>query len=264
MAMRYLGETLDLHGGGEDLVFPHHECEVAQSEAVTGKPFARYWVHNGMVNLGAEKMSKSVGNVLTIRSLLARHDADAIRLYLLQTHYRRQVDFSEERLREQVKPLERLRGLGDEAARLSPTAPASDPDLAARIGEARVVFEAAMDDDFNTPQALAALFDLSSALYGYLDPVRRGERPARPFTEGVAELETLTAVLGFGPLGYAFRRAGVPPAPWERLIEEREAARRARDWARADAIRAELEAQGIVLEDTPAGTRWKRRPGPDG
>jgi cysteinyl-tRNA synthetase len=261
MVRELLGQPIDVHGGGEDLVFPHHECEIAQSEATTGRTLARLWLHNGMVNLGAEKMSKSLGNILTIRSLLERHDADAIRLYLLQTHYRRQVDFSEERLREQVKPLERLRLLVDEAGRLAPTEPGTDPALAAQVEGARARFEAAMDDDFNTPQALAAIFDLSSALHGYLPLVQRVERPARPFTEGVGELETLTRVLGFGPLGYEFRRADAPPAAWERLVREREAARKARDWARADALRAELEAQGIVVEDTPSGPRWKKRPG---
>jgi cysteinyl-tRNA synthetase len=261
MVMRYLGESIDLHGGGEDLMFPHHECEIAQSEAATGVIFARYWLHNGMVNLGAEKMSKSLGNVLTVRSLLERHDADAIRLYLLQTHYRRQVDFSEERLREQVKPLERFRRLVDEATRLSPPEPGSDPGLAEQVASARTRFEAAMDDDFNTPQALAALFDLSSTLYAYLELVQRGDRPAGLFQAGVDELWTMAGVLGFSKAGYDVRPAGAPPAPWERLVHEREEARKARDWARADALRAELERQGIVVEDTPTGPRWKKRTG---
>jgi cysteinyl-tRNA synthetase len=261
MVRELLRQPIDLHGGGEDLIFPHHECEIAQSEAATGQSFARAWLHNGMVNLGAEKMSKSLGNVLTIRGLLERHDADAIRLYLLQTHYRRQVDFSEERLREQVKPLERLRVLADEAARLSPPEPGADPALAAQVEGARTRFEAAMDDDFNTSQALAAIFDLSSVLHGHLPLVQRGERPAGPFVDGVGMLETLTRTLGFGSLGYEFRRADAPPAPWQRLIDQREAARKARDWARADALRAELEAQGILVEDTPSGPRWKKRTG---
>ncbi|MBI4011991.1 MAG: cysteine--tRNA ligase [Candidatus Rokubacteria bacterium] len=260
MSMRYLGETFDIHGGGEDLVFPHHECEIAQSEAVTGKPFARYWVHNGFVNLGAEKMSKSLGNVLTIRSLLERHDPWAIRLYLLRTHYRHPVEFSEERLREEVKPLDRLRGLVDEAARLVPTGPGTDAELEGQLGAARARFEAAMDDDFATPQALAALFDLSRALHAYLGLVQRGDRPAQPFTQGVAALREMAGALGpelegrvFAPAGAGAWVAGV-----ERLVQERDEARKRRDWRRADAIRAQLEGQGVTLEDGPSGTRWKR------
>ncbi len=263
MSMRYLGESLDVHGGGEDLVFPHHECEIAQSEAVTGKPFARYWIHNGFVNLGAEKMSKSLGNILTIRSLLERHHPQAIRLYLLRTHYRHPVDFSEERLREEVKPLDRLRSLVDEAARLVPADEGSDAELDAQVATARARFEAAMDDDFATPQALAAIFDLSRALYGYLGLVQRGERPARPFVWGAYELRKMQSALGLAIQGYESAPAGAPVDPWdaavERLVRERDEARKARDWGRADAIRAQLEAQGVILEDAPSGTRWKRR-----
>ncbi|HXH83732.1 MAG TPA: cysteine--tRNA ligase, partial [Candidatus Tectomicrobia bacterium] len=151
MAMRYLGETFDIHGGGEDLVFPHHECEIAQSEAATGKPFARYWVHNGFVNMGAEKMSKSLGNTLLVREIVRRHDPDALRLWLLGTHYRNPVEFSEERLAEAGRRLQRLGRLVREveAWRGSGGAPALPEDLAAFSGD----FAAAMDDDFNTPQA---------------------------------------------------------------------------------------------------------------
>ncbi|MGH7264573.1 MAG: cysteine--tRNA ligase [Candidatus Rokuibacteriota bacterium] len=260
MAMRYLGETLDVHGGGEDLIFPHHECEIAQSEAVTGRPFARYWIHNGFVNLGADKMSKSLGNVLTIRGLLERHDPEVIRLCLLRTHYRHPVDFSEERLREEVKPLERLRGLVDAAARLAPAAGGAAPALQQAMAVARERFEAAMDDDFATPQALAALFDLSRALYGSLELIEREGRPAGPFGEGVDALWRMAGALGFVRRG----NEGEAAPEVERLVRERDDARQRRDWGRADAIRAQLEAQEVILEDTPSGTRWKRRAGTGG
>src|SRR3989475_1515739 len=165
MAMEYLGSTFDVHGGGEDLVFPHHECEIAQSEAATRKTFALYWVHNGFVNLGAEKMSKSLGNTLLIRELVKRHDPDALRLWLLGTHYRHPVEFSEERLNEAGRALERFSRLFREAARYAwPPGPVPDA-----LRQFRLRFEAAMDDDFNTPQALRALFDLAPALYEHLE-----------------------------------------------------------------------------------------------
>ena len=173
MAMKYLGETLDLHGGGEDLVFPHHSCEIAQSEAATGKPFARFWLHNGFVNLGSEKMSKSLGNTLTIEALLKRHDPEALRLYLLQTHYRNPVEFTEEGVAGMRRPLERFRELVDDShwsmrRALVPTEPEPSPDgsFLATVAALRERFEAAMDDDFNTPQAIGALNLLATALGG--------------------------------------------------------------------------------------------------
>src|SRR5262245_40610656 len=153
MAMQYLGETLDIHGGGEDLIFPHHECEVAQSEAANGRPFARVWAHNGMVNLGSQKMSKSLGNTLTIEALVAKHDADALRLYFLGTHYRNPLEFAEERVPEAARALGRLRSLVAEAERLAARgtpAPGPDRGLFDECASQRARFEAAMDDDFNT------------------------------------------------------------------------------------------------------------------
>jgi cysteinyl-tRNA synthetase len=291
MAMKYLGETFDLHGGGEDLVFPHHECEIAQAEAATGRPLARYWLHNGFVNLGAEKMSKSLGNILTIEALLGRHEPEALRLYLLQTHYRSPVEFSEDRLREVRRPLDRLRQLVEAARLLRPTgspdpetggAPAgasegSRPEdaspLADRLTAHQRAFEAAMDDDFNTPQALAALFDLSRTLHGYRDERLRVTDPQRPlaspgpFLAGVTILERLAGVLGLLEGAAAARTPG-RPAAWtaavEALVRERDEARRRRDFGRADAIRRELEARGVAVEDTPAGTTWKVRAVPGG
>jgi cysteinyl-tRNA synthetase len=263
MAMKYLGETFDVHGGGEDLIFPHHECEIAQSEAGTRKPLARYWLHNGFVNLGAEKMSKSLGNVMTIEALLKRHDPEALRLYLLQTHYRNPVEFSEEGVQGMQRPLERFRALVDEAGALTPTEPEPNADgtFLAAVATHRERFEAAMDDDFNTPQALAALNQLASLLTDELERVRAGGRSAHDFVVGVGTLTELGHVLGLSMEGHRSRLDQTfEPARRARLdalVRERDAARKRRDWARADALRAELDALGVVVEDTPAGPKWK-------
>src|SRR5438034_1594459 len=162
MAIRYLGATFDLHGGGEDLIFPHHECEIAQTEACTGKPFARYWVHNGMVNMGKGKMSKSLGQRLNIREIVKRHDPDALRLWMLGTHYRNMIEWSEERVEESARALERLARLfHDAVAARDGGGPAPLPPA---FAEFRPRFERAMDDDFNTPQVLGVLFDFGRAL----------------------------------------------------------------------------------------------------
>jgi cysteinyl-tRNA synthetase len=275
MAMKYLGETLDLHGGGEDLIFPHHSCEIAQSEAATGKPFSRFWLHNGFVNLGSEKMSKSLGNTLTIEALLKRHDPEALRLYLLQTHYRNPVEFSEEGVAGMRRPLERFRELGDafrelvdEAGRRVPTddaEPESDGPLRSAVAAHRERFEAAMDDDFNTPQAIGALNQLATTLAEEQKRVRAGARGGHGFAEGVSVLIDLGQVLGLSMTGRESQRAQVfepdQRARIDALVKERDEARRRRDWARADSLRAELDALGVALEDAPTGTKWKRKSG---
>ncbi|HSF07136.1 MAG TPA: cysteine--tRNA ligase [Methylomirabilota bacterium] len=277
MAMQYLGESFDIHGGGEDLIFPHHECEIAQAEAATGKAFARYWIHNGFVNIGAEKMSKSLGNTLAIRELVKRHDPDALRLWLLGTHYRHPVEFSEDRLQEAGRALNRLRGLVVEAQRLSvpgidgwsPVAlePGYPDAWLAEIGDGQLISQAAphvehfiksMDDDFNTPAASAALFDLSHVLYRYRDTVAGGAQ-AVPFANGVRLLLRLGGALGL------FQRRTETTTPPDAaalvapLVEAREAARKQRDWARADKLRDAIHELGWSVEDTPAGPRLMRR-----
>jgi cysteinyl-tRNA synthetase len=253
MSMEYLGESFDLHGGGEDLIFPHHENEIAQSEAATGVPFVRYWLHNAFVNLGAEKMSKSLGNVRTIDDLVRRHAADAIRLALLGTHYRHPLDFAESRLEEAARALERFQVLFEDTGTggAGSRAPGDAVLDAARDAERR--FGEAMDDDFNTPQALGVLFDLTRTLH-----TMRPELGSAAIEPGVAALRRLGGVLGLfrgGP-------AGLPPelrAEVERLLEVRADARRRREWAEADAARAQLAALGVTVEDTPAGTTWRWR-----
>ena len=250
MAMRYLGESFDLHGGGEDLIFPHHECEIAQSEACTGKPLARYWVHNGMVNMGKEKMSKSLGNTLNIREIVKRHDPDALRLWMLGTHYRNMIEWSEERVEESGRALDRLARLLHDAATVRDAGGVAS--LPPALAEFRARFEKAMDDDFNTPQALGVLFDFGRALAEARD--RQAGAPGA-FVAGVAELAQLARVLGlFG------RGAPVdgPAAAVERLVAARGEARARRDFKRADELRDEIARLGWLVEDTPAGSRLTR------
>jgi cysteinyl-tRNA synthetase len=262
MAMQYLGETLDVHGGGEDLIFPHHENEMAQSEAATGKPFARYWMHNGFVNLADEKMSKSLGNTLTIKDLVRRHDPEALRLYLLGTHYRNPLEFADERITEAGRALARLRSLKDEAERIAARgtpAPGPDGGLFEQVAAHRARFEAAMGDDFNTPQALGALFDLARLLHTAREQVAQGTLGAGAFLIGVGELVILAQVLGLLE-GAGRRLVGMDPqvkARIESLVYLRQEARRQRDFTEADRLREELSRLGVVLEDTRDGTTWK-------
>ena len=256
MAMQYLGESFDVHGGGEDLVFPHHECEIAQSEACTGRTFARYWMHNGFVNMGREKMSKSLGNTLIIKDIVSRHHPDAIRLFLLGTHYRNPVEWAEERVHESARALERF-------TRLFHDVPAVEAGIDARaLPEAlagfRTQFEAAMDDDFNTPQAIGVLFDMTKTLYEYRDRAATDARARADFAAGTGELRRLGGALGL------FQRADAvsgPPPEVDRLVAERGQARAQRDWKRADEIRKELGALGWAVEDTAAGARVTRKEG---
>jgi cysteinyl-tRNA synthetase len=280
MAMQYLGPSFDIHGGGEDLIFPHHECEIAQSEGATGvRPFARVWVHNGFVNLGAEKMSKSLGNVLTIREIVKRHAADALRLWTLGTHYRSPLEWSDERVQQSARALERFTGLIEQAgplggAEVGPGEMAARPDApapwaralralegrepwrtpAAAAGEA---FERAMDDDFNTPEAIAAMFGLARALGGLRDTIKTAD-DRQAFVAAVGVLVSLGRTLGL------FERApiaGGPPPEVDELVGQRTEARSRRDWARADQLRDAIQQLGWAVEDTPAGPRLTRRGG---
>ncbi len=257
MSIRYLGQTFDIHGGGTDLIFPHHECEIAQAEADTGKPFARYWLHNGMLNLGAEKMSKSLGNTLTIRELVKRHHPDALRLWMLGTHYRNQLEWSEERAREAARALERLTRLVHDVQMFWSGA-AGAATLPAALRGYRERFESAMDDDFNAPQALGVLFELSRVLYEYGERAAADPDARAAFVSGVEELVTLMRTLGF--LERGFELAGPPPEV-ARLVEARGEARAGRDWKRADQLRAELQRLGWLVEDTPSGPRVTRKDG---
>jgi cysteinyl-tRNA synthetase len=254
MNLRYLGEQIDLHGGGNDLVFPHHENEIAQTESLTGKPFARYWVHNGMLQLKGEKMSKSLGNLVTVEAFLAGHEADAFRMMVLNSQYRGPLTYTEEVADQAQAALERLRS-GLRPARPSGASPqAAGEALRGEAESARRRFVEAMEDDFNTPSALAALFDLVRAI----NQARDAGLTAEALAAGQAVLRELSGVLG---LRLDLRRqVGGDSAPYiQLLVEIRDELRKARQWELADRIRDRLAASGISIEDDPAGTRWERR-----
>ena len=258
MNLRYLGEQIDIHGGGNDLIFPHHENEIAQTESLTGKPFARYWVHNGMLQLKGEKMSKSLGNLVTVEEFLAEHSPDAFRLLVLNSHYRGPLTYTEDVVGQAEAALDRLRG-GLKPARPSAAVGADNATALERQAETtRRRFIEAMEDDFNTPESLAALFDLVRAI----NQARDAGVDAEALAAGQAVLLELTGVFGLelerpaGPL----REAGRDRAPYiELLVEIRDELRRAKLWALADRIRDRLAEQGVTLEDDPDGTRWESR-----
>jgi cysteinyl-tRNA synthetase len=252
MSMKYLGETFDLHAGGEDLVFPHHENEIAQSQCGTGKPFARHWMHVKHLLIDNETMSKSKGNFFTIPDLLERgHSAESIRYLLAGSHYRKPLNFGFEGLQHAKAALERVHGLVarlDEVAGEGPEGPAAEACVAARQA-----FDTALADDLNTPEALAAVHGLVGRANGLLAEgslTRAGAARVR------AELEALDAVFGVLLPTPAEERL---TAEEQALFDERQQARRQREFARADSARGRLEALGVVLEDTPKGTRWRRK-----
>ncbi|MCI0371733.1 MAG: class I tRNA ligase family protein, partial [candidate division NC10 bacterium] len=288
MALHYLGDSFDVHGGGEDLIFPHHENEIAQSEGATGKPFARLWVHNGFVRIQQEKMSKSVGNVFTIRDLLSKFSPDALKLFLLGTHYRSPVDYAPEKVEEAGRALDRIRVLAEavEALEEGPAGAMLPGGIEPALAAAREEFVAAMDDDLNTARALSAIFTLVRQLNAALDtlPDRRVASPAAAaaLREAVAEVRRLGQVLGLAlptgapvPAEAAAAAAvavllreycpdGVPAIAdlaggVEALLARREGARRARDFATADAIRRRLAEAGIEVADRPQGSTWRIR-----
>jgi cysteinyl-tRNA synthetase len=252
MSMKYLGEHFDIHGGGQDLIFPHHENEIAQSEAATGRPFANFWTENGMVNLGGEKMSKSTGLLFFIEDVLRAADPEVVRYYLLSTHYSSPIDFSHERLSEAAVAYQRLRSPIERVdARSASGAPPPGGSVGEAAAEADRLFHEAMDDDFNSARAIGHLFDLSREANRALD---EGRGP-----EGLAAAAALLR-LG-GVLGLFWKK---PEAEsWDpevlSLVSEREAARMAKDWKRADALRGQLLDKGLVVEDSPSGPRLKRR-----
>jgi len=254
MSMKYLGETFDLHGGGQDLIFPHHENEIAQSEAATGKPFARYWLHNGMVTLGGQKMSKSEKRFFLIEDVLEQFRPEEIRFYLLSTHYRSPIEFNEERLSEGREAYGRLRqaverGGGFEDGPSSDGA-ALDPAVVASVEG----FHEAMADDFNTAGAIGHLFDLARAVNRLADSADGpGARLA------ARELRRWAGLLGLlleGP-----RKEESWSADILHLVTEREEARKRRDWSRADALRGTLLEQGVLVEDGAGGPKLRRKDG---
>ena len=262
MSNRCLGEHFDIHGGGMDLKFPHHENEIAQSEASCGHRHVNVWMHNGFVQVNEEKMSKSLGNFFTVRDVLQRYQPEVVRLFILSSHYRGPLNYSDANLEHAKSSLTRLytalRGL---------------PVVEAPIEEAwRIRFEQAMDDDFNTPEALAVLFDLAREINRLrAHDEAAAARLAKTFRalgadlgmlqsdpEAILRWQPLTEIGGAGEIGGVAAAAGYADAQIQDLIDQRAAARKTRNWAEADRVRALLQEAGIVLEDTPGGTLWRR------
>ncbi|MGI6485648.1 MAG: cysteine--tRNA ligase [Tepidanaerobacteraceae bacterium] len=257
MAMKYLGETIDIHGGGPDLIFPHHENEIAQSEAASGKAFARFFMHVGYLNISNQKMSKSLGNFFTVRDVLKKYNPEVVRFLMLSSHYRSPINFSEELMEQAKSSLERFYNALYNMEYLEDIS--SDNFIKTNDCEVylstlkanRQKFIEAMDDDFNTADAIAALFNIVRQFNLNIDK----NLPKQAITLTKNTLIDLGAVLGFFE---KFKPKKLLEEDIEEKIEEREAARKVKNFALADKIRDELKAQGIILEDTPTGVRWKR------
>ncbi|MGG1662250.1 cysteine--tRNA ligase [Brevibacillus sp. NRS-1366] len=257
MALKFLGEEIDIHAGGTDLVFPHHENEIAQSECFTGKVFARYWLHNGMLNIDNEKMSKSLGNFLLARDLTKEYGGQLIRFFMLQGHYRNPINFSEELLTQAANGLERIKTAYTNLSHRLETSRDEEPNgqeaqQAKIISELREQFIAEMDDDLNTANAITVFFDIVKEANLYMRNQNVGTKEVRAYMDLLVEL---TGVLGLE----LEEEQELVDSEIDALIEERTAARKARNFARSDEIRDLLAAKGIVLEDTPQGVRWRRK-----
>ncbi|WP_409343438.1 cysteine--tRNA ligase [Paenibacillus sp. MBLB4367] len=254
MVRKYLGETIDIHGGGQDLQFPHHECEVAQTESLTGKPMANYWMHNAYLNINNEKMSKSLANGLTVKDILTRTTPQAVRFLMLSTHYRNPLNFSDDSIKQAESGIERLaNSVANVKHRLqSAGTDGADAELAKAVADIDAYFRQKLDDDFNTPDAITAMFELAGEANRYLQhPI-----VTKASLELVlAQFEAIDGVLGILPK----QEEALLDEDVERLIAERNEARKQKNWARADEIRNLLTEQGILLEDTPQGLRWRRK-----
>jgi cysteinyl-tRNA synthetase len=242
MAIKYLGSSIDIHGGGRDLIFPHHENEIAQSESFTDEvPFSRFWMHNGMLRLGEDKMSKSIGNIVTVGEALNSYSPDALRLFFLSSHYRAPLLYTEANVAGQERALERLKN----AVRL---ASAASVGSTIDASPAKAQFVEAMDDDFNTPRALAAMFDLARE-------INRGKDEGADVLGAQDTLRELSGVLGISLDGTA-ETSGAGPFV-QMLVNVRTELRAARQFDIADSIRDRLSELGVTIEDTPEGTEWR-------
>ncbi|HHU85782.1 MAG: cysteine--tRNA ligase [Pelotomaculaceae bacterium] len=292
MSLKYLGPGFDIHGGGYDLIFPHHENEIAQSEAATGKTFVRYWMHNGFITVKEEKMSKSLGNFFLVRDILAKFSPEVVRFFLLSTHYRSPLDFDDEKLAAAGRGLERIktsirlltealareeemRGEGDGEAGPGPAeVPGKGKEAAdslkAALDEMKASFESAMDDDFNTALAISVIFDLAREVNSLVQQL--GAKISLPEKEALQKAMALfnsfnevTGIFKVDPAGRilledtAAEKSGLTEGLLSLIIDIRQEARKKKDWATADRIRDGLKELGIILEDTPRGVRWKKQ-----
>ncbi|MCS7113893.1 MAG: cysteine--tRNA ligase [Nitrososphaerota archaeon] len=250
MAMKYLGETIDIHSGGIDLIFPHHENEIAQSEAATGKPFARYWLHSEHLLVEGRRMAKSLGNFYTLRDLMAKgYDPLAIRFLLMSTHYRQQLNFTFDGLEAAKNAVERLRTFTRRL--LEADGKGCGEKIGTLMAEVQRRFEEAMDDDLNISVALAALFDFVREVNRLMDENTLSREEAERVYALMMHFDKVLGVIG------EVKAEEKLPKEAEELIRKREEARKAKDWATADKIRAQLRAMGIIIEDTPQGVKWR-------
>jgi cysteinyl-tRNA synthetase len=262
MSMKYLGNGFEIHGGGKDLIFPHHENEIAQSEAATGEEFVKYWLHNGLIEINSEKMSKSIGNIFNVKDAISVWSKEAIRLFFLSHHYQNPADFSEKAMDESEAALERLYITLKRASDLRRGGKGEDEELEVSLERFRTAWTQAMCDDFNTADAIGNLFDFVRAVNRSIDSF------GRTFTldRAVREMRDFGGVLGIlelDPNDYLKREKQVRKSlditeeEIQQFIEERARARKEKNWKRADEIRGYLTSKGIVLEDTPQGTIWR-------
>ncbi|KRE93862.1 cysteine--tRNA ligase [Paenibacillus sp. Soil766] len=255
MVRKYLGETIDIHGGGQDLTFPHHECEIAQTEAVTGHPMANYWLHNAFLNIDNEKMSKSLGNGILIRDLVKQIKPQVFRFFMLSAHYRNPLNFSDESLKQAANALERIQNAYDNMKHRLATASATgevEAGIADKLQAISKQFVDKMNDDFNTPDAITAVFDLVAEANLYLQQERVHADAVKLYME---QLEAFDGTLGI----LSQQGDELLDEEIEQLIIERTESRKSKNWARADEIRDLLTEKGIFLEDTPQGIRWRRK-----
>ncbi|KAA5807013.1 cysteine--tRNA ligase [Thermoanaerobacterium thermosaccharolyticum] len=254
MSTKYLGKTLDIHAGGPDLIFPHHENEIAQSEAANDAEFARFWMHIGYLNINNEKMSKSKNNFFTVRDIISQYDPEVLRFFMLTSHYRNPINFSHDLLEQSKSGFLRLSNTVDNLRHLLDDAldrELSDEEKAykEKYDEYKRRFEEAMDDDFNTADAISVLFEMVRDINTNID----GNSPKELIEYILDIFLKLSSVLGI-----SYKKRDLLDDEIKKLIEKREEARKAKNWAEADKIRDELKKQGIALEDTPSGVRWKR------
>jgi cysteinyl-tRNA synthetase len=249
MSMKYLGDTIDIHGGGQDLIFPHHENEIAQSEAATGKPFAKYWMHNGYINVNNEKMSKSKGNFFTVRDIAQKYDLKVVRLFMLSAHYRNPINFSEELIMQAASAMARIKNCRDNLKHIAATGATDKVDVFKDICALENQFKKAMDDDLNTAEAIGVIFE-------YIRDINLAFEESKDAQSAKEALEALDKVLNV--LGLVPEDEEVPEEILA-LVNQRQEARKARNFSEADALRDKITAMGYDLKDTPEGVKISKR-----